>query len=92
MDWGQGRCRPHDGIYHPGSITYSDTGAFYRGRDCNGGAPPNDRLQLRSQFRGEDLADYAVVPALGLSTLAASVVDPNEALAVINSERGTGIR
>ena len=36
MDWGQGRCRPHDGIYHPGSITYSDTGAFYRGRDSNG--------------------------------------------------------
>ena len=48
--------------------------------------------KLRSQSRGEDLADHAVVPALGLSTLAASVVDPSAALAVINSEMGTGIR
>jgi len=48
--------------------------------------------KLRSQSRGEDLADHAVVPALGLSTLAASIVDPSAALAVINSEMGTGIR
>jgi len=48
--------------------------------------------KLRSQSRGEDLADQAVVPALGLSTLAASLVDPSAALAVINSEMGTGIR
>ncbi len=48
--------------------------------------------KLRSQSRGEDLADQAVVPALGLSTLAASFVDPGAALAVINSEMGTGIR
>jgi heavy metal translocating P-type ATPase len=48
--------------------------------------------KLRSQSRGEDLADQAVVPALGLSTLAASFVDPSAALAVINSEMGTGIR
>jgi heavy metal translocating P-type ATPase len=48
--------------------------------------------KLRSQSRGEDLADHAVVPALGLSTLAASLVDPSAALAVINSEMGTGIR
>lgn len=48
--------------------------------------------KLRSQSRGEDLADHAVVPALGLSTLAAGFVDPSAALAVINSEMGTGIR
>jgi P-type E1-E2 ATPase len=48
--------------------------------------------KLRSQSRGEELADHAVVPALGLSTLAASLVDPSAALAVINSEMGTGIR
>jgi heavy metal translocating P-type ATPase len=48
--------------------------------------------KLRSQSRGEELADHAVVPALGLSTLAASFVDPSAALAVINSEMGTGIR
>jgi heavy metal translocating P-type ATPase len=48
--------------------------------------------KLRSQSRGEELADHAVVPALGLSTIAASLVDPSAALAVINSEMGTGIR
>jgi heavy metal translocating P-type ATPase len=48
--------------------------------------------KLQSQSRGENLADHAVVPALGISTVAASVVDPSAALAVINSEMGTGIR
>ncbi|MBV8329494.1 MAG: heavy metal translocating P-type ATPase [Verrucomicrobia bacterium] len=48
--------------------------------------------KLQSQSRGEDFADLAVVPALGLSTLAAGVVNPSAALAVINSECGTGIR
>ncbi len=48
--------------------------------------------KLHSQSRGEDFADLAVVPALGLSTLAAGIADPSAALAVINSECGTGIR
>jgi heavy metal translocating P-type ATPase len=48
--------------------------------------------KLRSQSRGEDFADLAVVPALGISTLAAGIADPSAALAVINSECGTGIR
>ena len=48
--------------------------------------------KLRSQSRGEELADRAVVPALGLSAVAAAVVGPSGALAVINSDLGTGIR
>jgi heavy metal translocating P-type ATPase len=48
--------------------------------------------KLQSQSRGEDFADLAVVPALGLSSLAAGIVNPSAALAVINSECGTGIR
>jgi Cu2+-exporting ATPase len=48
--------------------------------------------KLNSQSRGEDFADLAVVPALGISTLAAGIADPSAALAVINSECGTGIR
>jgi heavy metal translocating P-type ATPase len=48
--------------------------------------------KLRSQSRGEELADMAVTPALGLSALAAAVVGPSGALAVINSDLGTGIR
>ncbi|MBV8968628.1 MAG: heavy metal translocating P-type ATPase, partial [Verrucomicrobia bacterium] len=48
--------------------------------------------KLKTQSRGEDFADLAVVPALGLSTLAAGIANPSAALAVINSECGTGIR
>jgi len=48
--------------------------------------------KLRSQSRGEELADMAVLPALGLSTLAAGVGGTSAALAVINSDLGTGIR
>ncbi len=48
--------------------------------------------KLRSQSRGEELADMAVIPALGLSGLAAAAVGPSGALAVINSDLGTGIR
>jgi heavy metal translocating P-type ATPase len=48
--------------------------------------------KLQSQSRGEDFADLAVVPALGISTIAAGIADPSAALAVINSECGTGIR
>jgi Cu2+-exporting ATPase len=48
--------------------------------------------KLRAQSRGEELADKAVIPALGLSALAAGMVGPSGALAVINSDLGTGIR
>jgi Cu2+-exporting ATPase len=48
--------------------------------------------KLRAQSRGEELADKAVIPALGLSALAAGLVGPSGALAVINSDLGTGIR
>jgi len=48
--------------------------------------------KLRAQSRGEELADKAVIPALGLSGLAAGLVGPSGALAVINSDLGTGIR
>jgi heavy metal translocating P-type ATPase len=46
----------------------------------------------KTQSRGETFGDKAVIPALGVSTVAASFLDPSAALAVINSECGTGIR
>ncbi|MCE0496696.1 MAG: heavy metal translocating P-type ATPase [Methylacidiphilales bacterium] len=48
--------------------------------------------KLRAQSRGEELADKAVLPALGLSALAGGTVGASGALAVINSDLGTGIR
>ncbi len=48
--------------------------------------------KLRAQSRGEELADRAVLPALGLSAVAAGVGGTSAALAVINSDLGTGIR
>jgi len=48
--------------------------------------------KLRAQSRGEELADKAVMPALGLSAIAGGVVGTSGALAVINSDLGTGIR
>ena len=45
-----------------------------------------------SQSRGEHLADRAVIPALGIATLAGGVIGASAALAVVNSELGTGIR
>lgn len=48
--------------------------------------------KLRSQSRGEEMADQAVIPTLALAAVAAGTVGPSSALAVINSEMGTGIR
>lgn len=48
--------------------------------------------KLRAQSRGEELADKAVLPALGLSTIAGGTLGTSAALAVINSDLGTGIR
>jgi len=48
--------------------------------------------KLRAQSRGEELADKAVLPALGLSAVAAGTIGTSGALAVINSDLGTGIR
>jgi heavy metal translocating P-type ATPase len=48
--------------------------------------------KLRSQSRGEELADKAVIPTLGLATLGAATVGIEGATAIINSDFGTGIR
>jgi len=48
--------------------------------------------KLHSQSRGEEMADKAVTPSFGLAAIAGSVIDVSGALAVINSEMGTGIR
>ena len=48
--------------------------------------------KLRAQSRGEELADKAVVPTLALAAVAGAVAGPSSALAVVNSEMGTGIR
>ena len=48
--------------------------------------------KLDSQSRGEQMADKAVIPTLGLSLVAGAVGGPGAAMAVINSEMGTGIR
>ncbi len=48
--------------------------------------------KLDSQSRGEQLADKAVIPTLGLAAVAGAFGGPSSALAVVNSEMGTGIR
>src|SRR5271170_7410837 len=48
--------------------------------------------KLASQHRGEQLADKAVVPTLCLGGLAFATLGPTGAVAVINSDLGTGIR
>ncbi|MCJ2136003.1 heavy metal translocating P-type ATPase [Methylobacterium sp. J-026] len=48
--------------------------------------------KLELQSRGEALADSIVVPALGVSALAGGLIGSSAALAVINSDLGTGIR
>ncbi len=48
--------------------------------------------KLKAQSRGEELADQAVIPALGLSAVAGGLGGTSAALAVINSDLGTGIR
>jgi len=48
--------------------------------------------KLRSQSRGEELADKAVVPTLALGALGLATAGVNGAAAVINCDLGTGIR
>ena len=48
--------------------------------------------KAKAQSIGESLADKAVIPALGIAGIAGFTVGPSAALAVINSELGTGIR
>jgi Cu2+-exporting ATPase len=48
--------------------------------------------KLELQSSGEALADTIVVPSLGIAALAGSILGPSAALAVINSDLGTGIR
>jgi heavy metal translocating P-type ATPase len=48
--------------------------------------------KLNSQSRGESMADKAVTPSFGIAAIAGASIDISGALAVINSEMGTGIR
>ena len=48
--------------------------------------------KLRSQSRGEELADRAVAPTLALGALGLATTGVNGAAAVINCDLGTGIR
>jgi heavy metal translocating P-type ATPase len=47
---------------------------------------------LRSQSRGEEMADKAVVPTLGIASLGLATVGVPGATAIINCDFGTGIR
>jgi heavy metal translocating P-type ATPase len=48
--------------------------------------------KLASQHKGERLADKAVIPTLCLGGLALTALGPSGAVAVVNSDLGTGIR
>src|SRR5439155_24517863 len=48
--------------------------------------------KLASQHKGEQLADKAVIPTLCLGGLAFVTLGPPGAVAVVNSDLGTGIR
>ncbi len=48
--------------------------------------------KLASQHRGERLADKAVIPTLAIGAVALAAMGPPGAVAVINSDFGTGIR
>src|SRR5215472_10414213 len=48
--------------------------------------------KLASQHKGERLADKVVIPTLGLGGLAFATLGPTGAVAVVNSDLGTGIR
>ena len=48
--------------------------------------------KLRSQSKGEELADRAVVPTLALGALGLATTGVNGAAAVVNCDLGTGIR
>jgi Cu2+-exporting ATPase len=54
----------------------------------------NDSIghKLALQHKGEQLADKAVLPTLGLGGLAYATLGPAGSVAVINSDLGTGIR
>jgi len=48
--------------------------------------------KMRSQSRGEELADTAVIPTLATAALGFSAVGINGAAAIVNCDLGTGIR
>ncbi len=48
--------------------------------------------KLTSQHKGERLADKAVIPTLGLASLGMATMGPGGAVAILNSDFGTGIR
>ncbi|MFO0953103.1 MAG: heavy metal translocating P-type ATPase [Isosphaeraceae bacterium] len=48
--------------------------------------------KLSSQHKGERLADKAVIPTLAVGTLGMAAMGPAGAVAVLNSDFGTGIR
>ena len=48
--------------------------------------------KLTSQNKGERLADQAVIPTLALGGVAMAAMGPHGAVAVLNSDMGTGIR
>ena len=48
--------------------------------------------KMKSQHKGERLADKAVIPTLGVGALAMTTMGPIGAVAVLNSDLGTGIR
>jgi heavy metal translocating P-type ATPase len=48
--------------------------------------------KLASQHKGEQIADKVVIPTLGLGGLAFATLGPTGAVAVVNSDLGTGIR
>ena len=48
--------------------------------------------KLASQHKGERLADKAVIPTLAVGTLGLATMGPAGAVAVLNSDFGTGIR
>jgi Cu2+-exporting ATPase len=48
--------------------------------------------KLASQHKGEQMADKAVIPTLAISSVALATMGPQGAVAVLNSDFGTGIR
>jgi Cu2+-exporting ATPase len=48
--------------------------------------------KLSSQHKGERIADKAVIPTLAIATTAMATIGPGGAVAVLNSDFGTGIR
>ncbi len=48
--------------------------------------------KMTSQHKGERLADKAVLPTLGVGALGMATMGPIGAVAVLNSDLGTGIR